>query len=134
MKGRRELGVVAVARTVDVNGGRLGNNQYSLSREGVCGSRAESLRLGLTGHAEGIFRVRPFEPKVVGSIPTAPTMQLVDMQWFPLRLGHIWPQNLGYFVHGVSLFRSEHVSVNPHRRTHISVPQLGLRDLWRCAG
>jgi hypothetical protein len=80
-----------------------------------------------------VVEQRPFKPKVVGSIPTAPTMQLVDMQWLPLRLGHIWPQNAGYFLRRVSLFRSEDVSVSPHRRTHIGVPQLSLCDLWRCA-
>src|SRR5579863_8590379 len=52
-----------------------------------------------------VVEQRPFKPKVVGSIPTAPTMQLVDMQWLPLRLGHIWPQNPGYFLDSVSLFR-----------------------------
>ena len=34
---------------------------------------------------------RPFKPLAVGSIPTAPTNQLVDIQWVPFGVGHIWP-------------------------------------------
>ena len=38
-----------------------------------------------------------------GSIPTAPTMQLIDMHGLPFGLGHIWTQNAGYFLRRVTL-------------------------------
>ena len=41
---------------------------------------------------------RPFKPKVVGSIPTAPTMQLIDTDGLPFWFGHIFAQQARHFL------------------------------------
>ena len=37
------------------------------------------------------------------SIPTAPTMQLIDMHRLPFRLGHIWQQLQRHFLRCIAL-------------------------------
>jgi hypothetical protein len=67
-----------------------------------------------------VVEQRPFKPKVVGSIPTAPTKNLVDKVRVKFRVGRIWSQNSRYLLHCRSLILAATAYVHPRGRSGIA--------------
>ena len=63
-----------------------------------------------------VVEQRPFKPKVVGSIPTAPTSFLVEELRFSFRLRRIWPQNRRDFFRRAPLISADKLKRRTYRR------------------